>query len=72
MCLSVAPRKFDTLSGEKKKRRGINTRALSNVRRRVRGRGRWIRGSAIWPCIVMNRELNFDRWLSDCLVGPCD
>lgn len=27
---------------------------------------------AFWPCIVMDRELNFDCLLSDRLVGPCD
>lgn len=36
------------------------------------GRVGQISGGAIWPCIVMDGELNFDRSLSDRLVGPCD
>lgn len=36
------------------------------------GRVGQISGGAIWPCIVMDRELHFDRSLTDCLVGPCD
>lgn len=34
--------------------------------------GGQISRGALWPCIVMDREFNFDRSLSDRLVGPCD
>lgn len=36
------------------------------------GRVGQISGGAIWPCIVIDGELNFERSLSDRLVGPCD
>lgn len=29
-------------------------------------------GQIMRPCIVMDRELNFELSLSDRLVGPCD
>lgn len=42
------------------------------IERMKAGKGGQISAGAPWPCIVIDRELNSDRSLSDRLVEPCD